>query len=70
MNRIFDARNKSIPFYYFLKPYLSKALKQFCQSTTYRQRKPNSLKQISPVLSVSNRSEKKNENNPGKWGTY
>ena len=35
--------------------YLSKALKQFCQSTTYLQRAPNSEKQISPDLSLSKR---------------
>ena len=37
--------------------YLSKALKQFCQSTTYLQRAPNSEKQISPDLSLSKRPD-------------
>ena len=36
--------------------YLSNDLKQFCQSMTYLHRDPNSLYEISPVLSWSNMS--------------
>ena len=41
---------------FHINSYLSNDLKQFCQSMTYLHRDPNSLYEISPVLSWSNMS--------------